>query len=207
MARKNLLLLSLGDSRIKGISNVIGNESCRKILDYLSDKESTESELAKNLGIPISTVHYNLDQLMKSGLIISEEFHYSKKGREVDHFKLANKYIIIAPKNTKFTGITQKLKNILPVALIVGGTALIVQYIQKFLKIGGTTRIFTDTKQTLIRETIIPQKAAELAPIAEGVAASAKGGAIQQAVQSAPIAQDAVLLSKQVLHKISSKNL
>ena len=112
---KNFLLLSLEDSQAKKVANIVSNDSCRKILDYLSEREATESELAAKLNIPISTVHYNLQQLMDAKLIESEEFHYSPKGREVNHYKLANKYIIITPK--KVTGITQKLKSILPVGL------------------------------------------------------------------------------------------
>src|SRR3989338_1552378 len=98
MANKNLLLMSLEDEKIKQIANVISNDSCRKILDFLAEKEATESELAEKLQIPISTVHYNLQQLTKAGLVSGEEFHYSKKGREIVHYKLANKYIIISPK-------------------------------------------------------------------------------------------------------------
>tara|TARA_Y100000310_G_scaffold296626_1_gene329014 strand:+ start:4454 stop:4765 length:312 start_codon:yes stop_codon:yes gene_type:complete len=95
MANKNFLLLSLEDSKAKKVANIVSNDSCRKILDYLSEHEtSTESELAEKLEIPISTVHYNLQQLMESDLITAEEFHYSKKGKEVSHYKLANKYII-----------------------------------------------------------------------------------------------------------------
>mgnify|MGYP001585332215 FL=1 len=66
MTNKNFLLLSLEDTKIKKVSNVISNDSCRKILDYLSNKEATETEIAQNLGIPISTVHYNLHQLMET---------------------------------------------------------------------------------------------------------------------------------------------
>lgn len=130
MPNKNFLLLSLEDTKIKKVSNVISNDSCRKILDYLSTKEATESELAEKLQIPISTVHYNLQQLMETGLIESKEFHYSKKGKEVSHYKLANKYIIIAPKKT--FGIKEKLKSILPVALIAVGAAGIIQLVANY---------------------------------------------------------------------------
>ena len=99
MAKKNFILLSMDDSKIKKVSNVISNDSCRKILDFLAEKEATESEIASNLLIPISTVHYNLQQLMETGLVSADEFHYSRKGKEVQHYKLANKYIIIAPKS------------------------------------------------------------------------------------------------------------
>ena len=130
MPSKNFLLLSMEDDKIKKVSNVISNDSCRKILDYLSAKDATESELAAKLNIPISTVHYNLQQLMETGLIESKEFHYSEKGKEVSHFRLANKYIIIAPKKT--FGIKEKLKGILPVALIASGAAFIFQLINKY---------------------------------------------------------------------------
>lgn len=130
MPKKNFILLSMEDEKIKKISNVISNESCRKILDYLSENDATESELASKLNIPISTVHYNLQQLTEAGLVNAEEFHYSQKGKEVNHYRLANKYIIIAPKKTY--GIKEKLRSILPAALIVSGTALIIQLAKKY---------------------------------------------------------------------------
>ena len=130
MPTKNFLLLSLEDTKIKKVSNVISNDSCRKILDLLSVKEATETEIAQKLGIPISTVHYNLQQLLETGLISAEEFHYSTKGKEISHYRLANKYIIIAPKSTY--GIKEKLKSILPIALIAAGTAGAIQLVSNF---------------------------------------------------------------------------
>ena len=131
MPSKNFLLLSMEDDKIKKVSNVISNDSCRRILDYLSGKDATESELAAKLNIPISTVHYNLQQLMETGLIESKEFHYSEKGKEVSHYRLANKYIIIAPKKT--FGIKEKLKGILPVVLIASGAAFVIQLVNRYL--------------------------------------------------------------------------
>ena len=180
MAKKNFLLLSMEDEKIKKISNVISNESCRKILDYLSDKDSTESELAQKLNIPISTVHYNLQQLMGTGLIESSEFHYSEKGKEMSHYKLANKYIIIAPKKTY--GIKEKLKSILPVAIIASGAALVVQYLQRFFVEGKITNIFTNTKQTLVREILTTQ---EMADAAAGVATKTQAEAVTIASSAA----------------------
>lgn len=124
MAKQSFLLVSLQEDKAKKLAQVVSNESCRKILDYLAEKESTETELAKNLQLPISTVHYNLKQLVDAGLVSSEEFHYSKKGKEVSHYKLANKYIIIAPKST--FGLKEKLKSLLPVLLIASGAALAI---------------------------------------------------------------------------------
>src|SRR3989339_2121023 len=135
MPSKNFLLLSLEDAEAKKVANIVSNDSCRKILDYLSNKEATESELAEKLQIPISTVHYNLQQLMETGLINAEEFHYSAKGKEVNHYRLANKYIIIAPKNA--SSIKEKLKSILPAVLIVSGAALIIQLVNNYFSGGN----------------------------------------------------------------------
>jgi DNA-binding transcriptional ArsR family regulator len=131
MAKESFVLVSLKEDKARKLTKVLNNESCRKILEYLTSKEATETELSGKLSIPISTVHYNLKHLVDAGLVIAEEFHYSSKGREVNHYKLASKYIIIAPTST--FGIKERLKSALPVALLVGATAFAVQLFR-----GGT---------------------------------------------------------------------
>ena len=176
MPSKNFLLLSMEDQQIKKISNVISNDSCRKILDYLSNKDATESELAEKLGIPISTVHYNLQQLTEAGLVSAEEFHYSKKGKEVNHYRLANKYIIIAPK--KIFGIKEKLRSILPVVLIVAGAAGIIQLASKYLT--------KSAYQMPVAKTMIADGATESAgfatPLAQQAAVETAKASIYQKV-------------------------
>ena len=111
MAKKSFLLVSLKENKAKELAQAIANESCRKILDYLADKEdATETEISSKLNIPISTVHYNLKQLLAGSLVVVDEFHYSEKGKEVNHYKLANKYIIIAPKTTYGIKVVEILK-------------------------------------------------------------------------------------------------
>jgi len=119
----NFLLISLDEKKSKKIAEAINNDTGRKILDHLSKKECTESDLSKELGIPISTIHYNLKQLMDANLVIVDEFHYSTKGKEVNHYKLANKYIIIAPKNTdgRFMEALNKILPLTVITAITGG--------------------------------------------------------------------------------------
>ncbi len=136
MAKESFVLVSLKEEKARILAKVLHNESCRKILEYLTSKEATETEIAKKLQIPISTVHYNLKHLSEAGLVIVEEFHYSAKGKEVNHYKLANKYIIIAPKST--FGIKEGLRRVLPVALLVGASAFVIGAIRAFtLKTGA----------------------------------------------------------------------
>ncbi|MBI3034117.1 hypothetical protein HYY72_03075 [Candidatus Woesearchaeota archaeon] len=58
MAKKEntFLLLSLEEEKAKKLATVISNEVCRRLLDCLAKKEATETELSRELNIPISTI-------------------------------------------------------------------------------------------------------------------------------------------------------
>lgn len=189
MANKNFILLSLEDSKTKKIANVVSNESCRKILDYLAKKEATESELSGKLQIPISTVHYNLQQLMETKLISTEEFHYSEKGKEVLHYKLANRYIIISPKGTY--GLKEKLKGILPTALITLGAAGAIQLFSKYFSKGTITA----GDNFMVAKSVVMDRAVEGA--ANEVAPQALQAAAETMPQTAPITAEKVYLIPQ----------
>ena len=153
MAKSSFLLVNLQEDQTKQLAQVITNDSCRKILDYLADKSATETELSEKLSVPLSTVHYNIQALVKAGLVQAEEFHYSSKGREVLHYKLANKYIIIAPKSTY--GIKEKLKAILPTLGIIGAASLVIHFFAQSM--GGIGETSLDIPQA----AVMSQKAAE----------------------------------------------
>ena len=142
MAEESFLLVNLKEEKSKKLAQVLSNDSCRKILEYLAENKSgTETEISEKLKIPLSTVHYNLNHLSKAGLVKDDEYHYSKKGREIIHYTLANKYIVIAPSEDK--SFAEKLKKILPFGIIsVIGTAslYIYQNMNKLATFGGKTQ-------------------------------------------------------------------
>ncbi len=124
---KKFILVSLNEKKAKKIAEVISNNTCRKILDFLSGrKDATASQIHKELKIPLPTVDYNLKSLMVAKLIKSDEYHYSEKGKEVSHYKIANQYVIIAPAE-ETASIREKLKSILPVAAIAGLSASMIK--------------------------------------------------------------------------------
>ena len=129
MAKKEstFLLLSLKDAEAKRLGQVISSETARKILDALAERRYTETELAEQLHIPLSTVHYNIQALVDAKLVVADEYHYSEKGREVIHYGLANKYVIIAPATT-IPGALNKLKALLPVAVLVAAVGWAIQW-------------------------------------------------------------------------------
>ena len=67
--KETFVLVSLEENKAKELAQVISSDACRKILDHLSAKKATESEIAKELNMPISTVHYNLKNLLQSKLV------------------------------------------------------------------------------------------------------------------------------------------
>lgn len=211
MAKDNFLLVSLKQDQAKKLAQVISNDTCRQILDFLAEKDATESEIAKSLGIPISTVHYNIHQLVDGGLVVSDEYHYSSKGKEVSHYKLANKYIIISPKSV--WGIKEKLKSVLPIAFLGVAIAGIIHFIQKLgmgrtfaaqtmAEVGdGALRAGPEAAKVLAEEAIgAAPIAADAASVGASSVAAGGSGAAQVAadavvdelaVEAAPIAADA----------------
>ncbi|MBT3720924.1 helix-turn-helix transcriptional regulator [archaeon] len=127
MADESFLMVSLDEDKSKKLAQVLSNDTSRKILDLLSKKDlMTETQIAKELNIPLSTAHYNLNLLVKSDLVNDDQFTYSKKGKKINHYSLSNKYVIIAPK--KSSKIFDKLKDFLPIVLISGLASLVIKY-------------------------------------------------------------------------------
>ncbi len=139
--KNNFILVNLNDKKTKKLAETITSTTSRKILNHLAEKSDSKATMSKTLSIPLPTITYHLQKLEQAGLVLSKEFHYSKKGRVVDHYELANKYIIIAPK--KVIGLKEKLRGILPVGIIVLGISAILKLVTTpKIKIGGDHDIF-----------------------------------------------------------------
>lgn len=109
------ILFSLKEDRAKKLASVISNETARKILDYLSNKDSSETDVSKNLNLPLSTVHYNLKLLKESNLVKIKDFYWSDKGKKVYVYEISKKLIVITPHGYE---VKSGLKNILSVGII-----------------------------------------------------------------------------------------
>src|SRR3989339_689756 len=101
MVNEKFLMISLEEDKSKELAQIISNPTARKLLDFLSEKDYCESDIAKKLNLPISTVHYNIQALLKNNLVEEKDFVWSEKGKKVNLYGLANKLIIIAPKGQK----------------------------------------------------------------------------------------------------------
>ena len=91
--------IDIDDPRASAIAEVMSNKTAKKILSIIAEKELTESDIALELDLPLNTVGYNIDKLLKAGLIEkSKNFFWSIKGKKMPTYKLSNKKILISPK-------------------------------------------------------------------------------------------------------------
>lgn len=119
---KKYLMLDLDDERISNLADVLGNKTSKKIIEYLSDKEASETEIARDLNLAANTVNYNIDKLLKSGLIEkSKNFFWSVKGKKIITYTVSNKKVVISPK------VSKGFFNIMVTAGIVGLSAFLVK--------------------------------------------------------------------------------
>ena len=205
MVDESFMLISLKEEQSKDLAHVIGNKTARSILDFLANKEhSTESKMAKELNIPLSTVHYNCKALIKSGLVIADEYHYSEKGKEVPHYKLAKKYIIIAPKEESRESVMERLKKFLPLGALAIGGAFIIQAFQSLqTKSLGASRSFA-ANMDMVAEEAAPRVMAVAQNASTGVADAVAKGVEAAPMMAADMAQEAVNATPVVIQQASS---
>jgi DNA-binding transcriptional ArsR family regulator len=168
---KQYLMFDIQDSRSDVIAEVLANKTCKKILSLLAEKEMSESDVVKELGLPANTAHYNMQKLVASGFVEqASKFFWSSKGKRVIIYKLSNKKVVISPKTS--------FKGILPAFIVTGIAAIAV-------------KVFTASKQVAYSASQSTDVA--ITKMAEGTAAGLNYGAERIAVAPIqPIADAAI---------------
>lgn len=172
MPENSFLLVNLNDEKSKKLGELIGNKTARKILELLGKKEYTATDLAKELSLPLSTIHYNLTNLEQANLIKADEYHYSAKGKEVKHYALANKLVIIAQEQPA-ESVIEKLKKILPVSILVGAMATVFQYYSTTASVFEETAEQATVAFKVSAERVIDDAAGESFSIAQDTLSTA----------------------------------
>lgn len=107
------IMVDLDDPRTGKIADVISNKTAKRILSLLSEREMSESELARELKVKLNTIGYNIKKLKEAGLIEEVKgFLWSVKGKRVFRYKTSNKRIIISPRRI--------IRGVIPAVLISG---------------------------------------------------------------------------------------
>ncbi|MFT4250139.1 MAG: ArsR/SmtB family transcription factor [Candidatus Woesearchaeota archaeon] len=95
-----VLQLSLGEEQASQVAKLLANETAQKIMNAVSADSKSESEIAKELDLAASTVHYNVQKLVSAGILLTDEFTYSQKGKEVRYYRLASEHVVITVKSS-----------------------------------------------------------------------------------------------------------
>jgi len=92
------IVITPSDENTEKIGKILANETCRKILDVLSNEPLSSTQIAEKMGIPLTTVESNIDRMAEVGMIRVHHKQWSPKGRKVNFYEPAEKLILIAPK-------------------------------------------------------------------------------------------------------------
>lgn len=141
MENENFILVSMNDDKSKDLADVLGNKTCKNIINYLVEIESASAkDISDELKIGMSVVDYNIKKLLKSGLVEKKkDFFWSKKGKKIVMYKVTNKSVVISAKKN----VSSKLKSLIPAFMLVS-TSTFGVYVYE--KIQGT--------QTLVQKSM-----------------------------------------------------
>ncbi|MDL2261345.1 helix-turn-helix domain-containing protein [Methanimicrococcus sp. OttesenSCG-928-J09] len=82
----------------KKIRQILSNDTSMKIMELLKKESLSASEVAEKLEIPLTTVKYNIDQMVEHDLVRIQRIKYSEKGRQVKIYEAPEKVIVFAPE-------------------------------------------------------------------------------------------------------------
>lgn len=113
---EKLLVLPLGNES-KKITQVITNDTAREIMELLAEHSMSASDIANKLTVPLTTIKYNIENLVEVGLVKIERIKYSEKGRQVKVYAPVRKLIVVVPEKIDNGSIVDVLKKYLGVIL------------------------------------------------------------------------------------------
>lgn len=118
---KKLVITPL--ERSKEINQALANDTCRAILDAVSDEPMSASQISEKLNLPLTTADYNIKKLLGVDLISVHHKRWSPKGKKVNFYGPKEKYVVIGP-GLKSEEVIENLKKLLPAfvgAAVVSG--------------------------------------------------------------------------------------
>ncbi|HJH27345.1 MAG TPA: ArsR family transcriptional regulator [Methanophagales archaeon] len=134
---EKLLILPLNDENSKKISQIISNDTARNIIEAIASNPLSASKIAEKLGIPLTTVQYNLEKLNDAGLVKVEQIKYSEKRKPVKIYAPQRKFVVIVPEKTDRKNVIATLKRYLTVIFFAVVGSGIIEFLTMKMKIKG----------------------------------------------------------------------
>ncbi|WP_460127165.1 ArsR/SmtB family transcription factor [Thermococcus prieurii] len=146
--------IDVTDERVRELAQVLANERAMAILRLLRERELSMSEIAKELDMPISTVSYHLDKLLRVGLVEVAGKKYGKRLQEVKLYRASSRPILLLPRPTeRRTSPLDKLR-VITLSVATGLSALVYWAAEKMLsseRSSGTETIKMFSAETTSR--------------------------------------------------------
>ncbi len=123
MTEEGVLVLEPGDERAKKIGKAMASNTASDVLSTLSEDELTLSELSERLGQPITTLKYQIENLLDAGLVDIVRTRYSEKGRVVKIYGLRQQVVIMSSGKADLRSVLLKYASLF--ALIICATLVL----------------------------------------------------------------------------------
>ncbi len=105
---ENVVVIQPGDERARKIARAMASQTANAVIQTFGGGPMTSSEVARVMGIPITTASYHIENLLDAGLLEIMDRRWSEKGREVKVYGLANQVLIIAPPKSDLESVLKK---------------------------------------------------------------------------------------------------
>ena len=172
----------------KKLRQILSNETSMKILEILKKESLSASEVAEKLELPLTTVKYNIDQLVEYNLAYIQRIKYSEKGRQVKIYEAQEKIIIFAPEKVSRPSLISMLQKyaFAFTAAAFGGFGLNHIYRQYWQKQAARATPFTggnpdgpyDEGMGISIDPIVPEPMTGMEPVPESVVETVTGNGI-----------------------------
>jgi DNA-binding transcriptional ArsR family regulator len=92
--------IGVHDERAKELAQILTSDKALAILHLIEDQALSISEIARELDIPISTVSYHMERMLRVGLVEVAGRKYGKRLQEVKLYRASNKPILLLPRKS-----------------------------------------------------------------------------------------------------------
>lgn len=131
-----VVVLEPGDDRAKLIAKAMASQTASDILGVLRNSEYTSSEIADSLSMPITTVSYHIDNLVKADIIEVVRTRWSPKGRQVKIYGIRDQVVIVAPGKMDLRALLLKYASLFSILIVT--TVLLAVIIPSFSGVSFT---------------------------------------------------------------------
>jgi len=144
--------IDINDERAKELAQILVNEKAIAILHLIEETPMSISEIARKLNLPISTVSYHIDKMMRVGLIEIAGKKYGKRLQEVKLYRASNRPILLVPRKS-VAGVEAKtslrFERLHVISLTIAGLLSTAMYWISAGLIGGNSGTANPTVTTL----------------------------------------------------------